>query len=194
MTRTIQTAHPLATALGVPIEVHPSIHETGGVFVGQTLSYAPGLSSAAMKQLSPAVCTDMVPANGPWNGRKGFETNKESFERAMAVAEWLQSADFQESMSYEDAGGSRPCKQIKPRESNPCGMFVCQLARSEPRCASWCLTQTFLDMLLVALLKLRPNPITSKRVCHFAHPGALLLIVAVCLPVIIEEVSWVLIT
>jgi 2,3-bisphosphoglycerate-dependent phosphoglycerate mutase len=77
MLRAIQTAQPLAAALGVPVEVWVEVHEHGGMYVGnphtgEGFAARPGLSRGAIAELLPdALVPDAVGDEGWW--RAGAE-------------------------------------------------------------------------------------------------------------------------
>lgn len=93
MTRTLQTAAPIAAALGLPLEVWLDIHEQGGLFEGDPAAEGgvrshPGLTRTAMTtRFGPLVLPDSVTDKGWWRG--GYEDYPESEARAVTVADRL---------------------------------------------------------------------------------------------------------
>jgi broad specificity phosphatase PhoE len=79
MLRAIQTARPVAAALGVPLEIWVEVHERGGIYVGDPRTGEgfvahPGLSRSAIDELVPgARVPDAVDDEGWW--RDGHETD-----------------------------------------------------------------------------------------------------------------------
>jgi len=77
MLRAIQTAQPVAAALGVPVEVWVEVHEHGGMYVGnphtgEGFAVRPGLSRTAIVELLPkALLPEAVDDDGWW--RAGAE-------------------------------------------------------------------------------------------------------------------------
>jgi 2,3-bisphosphoglycerate-dependent phosphoglycerate mutase len=94
MRRTIETAAPLARALGVPVEPHQELFESGGVFEGAYLDKVAGPGSPA------SVLTDLahevvLPAGVDESGwyRAEVESAQQVCQRALGLAEWLRSME-----------------------------------------------------------------------------------------------------
>jgi len=79
MLRAIQTARPIAAALGLELEIWVEVHERGGIYVGDPATGEgfvahPGLSRGAIDELVPgASVPDAVDDEGWWRG--GHETD-----------------------------------------------------------------------------------------------------------------------
>ena len=92
MRRAMQTARPIANALGIPARVWVDIHEHGGMFHGNhrngpVTSY-PGMTRAEIAAEHPDyVIPDEVTDAGWWRG--GYEDMEACEARAMRVAETL---------------------------------------------------------------------------------------------------------
>mmetsp|Transcript_57510 Transcript_57510/g.136822 ORF Transcript_57510/g.136822 Transcript_57510/m.136822 type:complete len:287 (-) Transcript_57510:241-1101(-) len=98
MRRSLQTAQPIAEALGVPIRGKANIHEEGGVFAGERsesvgaevkpADIRHGMKRAEVEELIPGIeLGDDVDESGWWRG--GRETEDEVFKRAADVAAWM---------------------------------------------------------------------------------------------------------
>lgn len=97
MLRTLQTAAPVARALGLPLEVWTDIHEHGGIFDGNprlepgaegAMRSFPGMTRAQMQERFPGVVLPpSVTEEGWWRG--GYEEYGECEERAGIVAEQI---------------------------------------------------------------------------------------------------------
>jgi broad specificity phosphatase PhoE len=74
MLRAIQTAQPIARALGLPVEIWVEVHEHGGMYVGnpetgEGFETRSGLSRAELTELLPdAVLPDHLGHEGWWTG------------------------------------------------------------------------------------------------------------------------------
>lgn len=94
MLRALQTAEPIARALGLPVEVWPAIHEHGGIFLGNpeiagTVRAMPGLTRAQMQERFPAYhLPDGITDKGWWFS--GYEEIRDCELRAGFVAQVLQ--------------------------------------------------------------------------------------------------------
>lgn len=94
MLRTLQTAAPLAAALGLPATLWVDIHEHGGMFHGNPrngdgLVIHPGLSRQAILASFPGfVVPDNITDAGWWNG--GYEDMAGCYARAIRVARELR--------------------------------------------------------------------------------------------------------
>ncbi|MAS37072.1 MAG: hypothetical protein CL610_23940 [Anaerolineaceae bacterium] len=91
MHRALQTAQPVADALGLQPEVWVDVHEQGGIYLdgdnGKTIGH-PGMTRAEILDQFPGyVLPDNVGESGWWN--RDFETIGGASGRAVAVAEIL---------------------------------------------------------------------------------------------------------
>jgi len=100
MRRALQTARPVARALGLTPEVWVDLHEHGGVFLdhGPGVGYVgyPGLSRAEMQAVLPGcVLPDGVTERGWWTGaredRPGCEAR--AAKVAAALRQWAAATD-----------------------------------------------------------------------------------------------------
>ncbi len=75
--RAVQTAAPLARALGLPVHAHPDAHEVGGLYWGAwdgERGPTPGETPARLRAHCPGLrWPDHLPPDAPWDG--GFETD-----------------------------------------------------------------------------------------------------------------------
>jgi 2,3-bisphosphoglycerate-dependent phosphoglycerate mutase len=97
MTRALQTAQPIAQALGLQTEVWVEIHEQGGIYLdapdGQQIGY-PGLTRQAILEQFPGYrLPDNVTDEGWWTG--GYESIGQAAGRAIDVAERLLQRAYQ---------------------------------------------------------------------------------------------------
>lgn len=93
MLRSLQTAYPIAQALGLTLTIWTDIHEHGGMFTGnprtgENLVIDPGLSRTAIEQLYPGVVIpESITPHGWWTG--GYEDMPACYGRAIRVAREL---------------------------------------------------------------------------------------------------------
>eukprot|EP00971_Amphidinium_carterae_P246155 4889027-Amphidinium_carterae.1 len=85
MTRALQTAEPLAEALGLKAVVHPDMHEAKGFYVtsGKVVR---GMTRAAISAKFPKYDVSLIPEAG-----QGSETSGECVQRAQRMAQQLQT-------------------------------------------------------------------------------------------------------
>ncbi len=88
MLRTMQTAQPACTALGLPMRVWVDVHEVGGVWVDGE-PHCGGMSRTEMaSQFPDAVLSDSVTEQGWWQGGRAIEVaaalKKRAHESALA--------------------------------------------------------------------------------------------------------------
>ena len=91
MLRALQTARPIASALGLQAEVWSPIHEQGGIYLdegdGQRVGH-PGLTrQEILDQFPNTVVPEDITEMGWWN--RGWESETEAMGRAVAVADTL---------------------------------------------------------------------------------------------------------
>ena len=89
MRRALQTAKPIAEALGLQPEIWTSIHENGGIYLEQNGLFTgyPGMSSAEIAEEFPGyLIPDSITDEGWYDLRKGHEPLGEAFARAVSVA------------------------------------------------------------------------------------------------------------
>lgn len=131
MTRTLQTAAPIAEVLACPLVGKPFLHEEGGVFHGERRQkpdarghqIAHGLSRSGMLRLTPRIELDAdIGEQGWWRG--GRETAEEVQERAQAVASWMHGV----SRGEEEGVGNGPVLLVSH------GMFLHKLLCTLFRC------------------------------------------------------------
>lgn len=89
MKRAMQTVQPLASALQLPVTVHPDVHEVQGFFGAPD---ARGLERIQIQEQFPGFDAALVPENG-----QGSETCAEAYARAKRVVQllrtWPQNAE-----------------------------------------------------------------------------------------------------
>lgn len=90
MRRSIETAGPIGSRFGVPVEVRDDIHENAGPFDGEYADGVPhpGLARAELAELAddlvfPSVLTE----DGWWAG--SMETAQGALQRAIGVSSWV---------------------------------------------------------------------------------------------------------
>jgi 2,3-bisphosphoglycerate-dependent phosphoglycerate mutase len=93
MTRAMQTAQPIAEALGLTPEIWVDIHEEGGVYLdqddGSIVGY-PGKNRAEIGQEFPGYALpDEITDKGWWDANRGHESETDSQARAVRVARRL---------------------------------------------------------------------------------------------------------
>jgi broad specificity phosphatase PhoE len=95
MVRALQTAHPIAAALGMGVEVWTDVHEHGGMFLEEsdgTLTGYGGLTRAQMQAQFPTYHLPAhITADGWWDAARGRETWADFYGRALRVALALQA-------------------------------------------------------------------------------------------------------
>jgi broad specificity phosphatase PhoE len=93
MTRAMQTAQPIAEALGMKPEVWVDVHEIGGLFLSDdddNITGFPGLSRSEMSQKFPNyVLTEAITEAGWWDVSKGLELPPNFIARAIRVSQLL---------------------------------------------------------------------------------------------------------
>mmetsp|Transcript_21269 Transcript_21269/g.38813 ORF Transcript_21269/g.38813 Transcript_21269/m.38813 type:complete len:289 (+) Transcript_21269:82-948(+) len=112
MRRALQTAKPIAEALGVPLIGKAALHEEGGIFCGernqpseadapqQQLDVRHGMTKAEVLELTPGIELGQdVDEHGWWRG--GREREEDMLKRAADVAAWLH-----ELAASSDGGSS----------------------------------------------------------------------------------------
>lgn len=90
MTRTIQTATPIAARFGLRIDARGDLHEAGGPYLGPYLEATPhpGSTRTQLAGLTDLVALpDLVTDQGWWAAE--VETNAVAFQRAQSVVTWL---------------------------------------------------------------------------------------------------------
>ncbi|WP_022909775.1 histidine phosphatase family protein [Aestuariimicrobium kwangyangense] len=94
MRRTIETAAPLAHALGVPVEPHRDLFESGGVFEGAYLDRVAGAGSPG-SVLSGLAHEVVLPPGVDEDGwyRAEVESAQQVCQRALALVDWLRATD-----------------------------------------------------------------------------------------------------
>ncbi|KAJ9448566.1 hypothetical protein DIPPA_15338 [Diplonema papillatum] len=105
--RTLDTLHPLATALGpkkMKVIVHPEIYESGGVFESNPATKERVGSDKCFtgRQIKEkyGFDTSLIPQDKGWYAGKPFETEDMCIDRSKRVAEWL----FTESLHRQAQG------------------------------------------------------------------------------------------
>lgn len=87
MLRSVQTASPVAKAIGLPLNAWIDIHEEGGIYRDEPdgeYTGLPGVTRAYMREHFPhVVLPDAMPEEGWWN--RPFETREQRPERARRV-------------------------------------------------------------------------------------------------------------
>ncbi len=100
MLRTMQTAQPACTALGLPMRVWVDVHEVGGVWVDGE-PHCGGMSRTEMaSQFPDAVLSDSVTEQGWWQG--GQETAAHGRGRAIEVAAALKKRAHESALAGQD--------------------------------------------------------------------------------------------
>ena len=92
MLRAMQTARPIARALGMPYEVWPDIHEIGGIYLdhdGRKVGYAGQTRSQLLKRFPECTLPHDLSEQGWWN--RDFEEMHEGHARAAGVARTLRA-------------------------------------------------------------------------------------------------------
>lgn len=94
MRRTIETAAPLAGHLELPVEPHPRLFESGGVFEGNYTDRVPGPGSSAseLAELAHRVALPDVVDESGWY-RDEVESAQQVCQRALEIAAWLRELD-----------------------------------------------------------------------------------------------------
>ena len=93
--RALETAAPLADALGMDVVVRTDLMERGGPFIGPIAEHRPhpGSPRQVLQEISPRlVLPDDVTEKGWWTGP--FETHDLAVERAKRLAWWMRR-DFE---------------------------------------------------------------------------------------------------
>ncbi|CAE6964809.1 katG1 [Symbiodinium natans] len=104
--RTLQTAMPLAQALGssCSVEVHPDLFEVGGVYIerhGQRDGPGECLGAKDIERLFPGFVTKRLPQSpGGWY-RASWESDAAARQRAAQIARWLRSAELRKAADDE---------------------------------------------------------------------------------------------
>lgn len=99
--RTLQTAQPLAQALGssCSVEVRPDLFEVGGVYVerlGRRDGPGECLTAREIEQRFPTYRTTKLPKDGAGWYRGSWECDRAARQRAAEIAKWLRSAELRE--------------------------------------------------------------------------------------------------
>ena len=92
MIRAMQTARPIARALGVPYEVWVDIHEIGGIYLdrdGRKVGYAGQTRSQLLQRFPECTLPHDLSEQGWWN--RDFEEAHQGHARAAAVARALRA-------------------------------------------------------------------------------------------------------
>jgi broad specificity phosphatase PhoE len=92
MLRALQTARPIARALGVPYEVWVDIHEIGGIYLdrdGRKVGYAGHTRSQLLERFPECTLPHDLSEQGWWN--RDFEEAHEGYTRAAKVARALRA-------------------------------------------------------------------------------------------------------
>ncbi|MGJ6981093.1 histidine phosphatase family protein [Aestuariimicrobium soli] len=94
MRRTIETAAPLARRLDLPVEPHPRLFETGGMFEGAYVDRVPGTGSPAsvLRSLAHSVVLPEGVDETGWY-RAEVESAQQVARRALELADWLHTLD-----------------------------------------------------------------------------------------------------
>ncbi len=92
MLRAMQTARPIAQALGVPYEVWLDIHEVGGIYLdhdGRKVGYSGQTRSQLLERFPESTLPHDLSEQGWWN--RDFEEAHQGHARAVAVARDLRA-------------------------------------------------------------------------------------------------------
>ncbi len=87
--RALQTAKPVAAALGLPAEVWVDIHESGGVGFRRDGKFinTPGMTRVEILEQFPGfVLPDEITDSGWWRREEGFEPFEECYKRGRKIA------------------------------------------------------------------------------------------------------------
>ncbi len=93
MRRAIQTAQPLAKALGLKPEIHPAVHEIGGIFLerdGIMTGYGGMSREAIVRDFPDTIIPEAITESGWYDVRIGKESNAIGMGRAIHFAYEMQ--------------------------------------------------------------------------------------------------------
>jgi broad specificity phosphatase PhoE len=114
MRRACQTAQAIANgAKDCRVEVFPDLCEVGGIYRAQktitptgNFEYVKGpgaaMSRSEILRFFPSLDAERLPADGPWDGGRGFESTSAAIARAGAVADWLRSPRLHADVGDQD--------------------------------------------------------------------------------------------